>query len=222
MIKQGIKAIIPLTPSYHRYSGKYSNELFDELVLPIYDMVKPSSKYRNVVCHQDLWAGNIMFKFAQNDGTDDLSKPLNCVLMDYQFVRYLPPVADVLMFILMTTRLDSRRKYLSCYYRYYYDCLCTELEQRGLVANDILSWNDFQSSCEDLKLFPMVFNCVALPFTFFPNEIQMKIKSSGSEEFQSMREINHHDYIIQYMEEDEEFKEVVLESIEELMETLFV
>lgn len=122
----------------------------------------------------------------------------------------------------MTTRLDSRRKNLLIYYRYYYDCLSAELEKHGFVANDILSWNDFQCSCEELKLFPLLFNCVALPFTFFPNEIQMKIKSSSSEEFQRVREVNHHDYIIEYMEEDAEFKDVVLESIEELMETLFV
>lgn len=211
-----------MTPSYNKYREKYSNELFDELVNHVYDMVKPSSKYRNVFCHQDLWAGNIMFKFAQKNGTDDLSNPLDCVLMDYQFGRYLPPVADVLMFILMTTRLDSRRKYLLSYYKYYYDCLCTELEKQGLVANDILAWKEFQCSCEDLKLFPLVFNCVALPFTYFPNEIQMKIKSSTSEEFQRIRDINHHDYIIQYMKEDEEFKNVILESIEELMETLFI
>lgn len=141
--------------------------------------------------------------------------------MDYQFPRYLPPVADVLMFILMTTRLDNRRKNLTSYYRYYYDCLRTELENRKLIAEDILSWNDFQSSCDALKLFPMVFNCVALPFTFFPNEIQMKIKSSEADEFRRIREVNHHDYITQYMNEDKEFKDVVLESIEELMETLF-
>lgn len=141
--------------------------------------------------------------------------------MDYQFARYLPPVADVLMFILMTTRLDNRRKYLSSYYRYYYDCLCTELEKHKLIAEEILSWNDFQSSCKDLKLFPMIFSCVGLPFTFFPNEIQMKIKNSSDEEFRRIREVNHHDFIIQHMKEDKEFKDVVLESIEELMETLF-
>lgn len=210
-----------MTQSYHRYAEKYSSKRFDELVFPIYEMVKPSSKYRNVFCHQDLWAGNIMFKFAQNNGDDNLSQPTSCVIMDYQFARYLPPVADVLMFILMTTRLDNRRKYLSSYYRYYYDCLRTELENHELIADDILSWKDFQSSCDDLKLFPMVFNCVALPFTFFPNEIQMKIKNSTADEFQRLREVNHHDYIIQYMKEDKEFKDVILESIEELMETLF-
>lgn len=162
-----------------------------------------------------------MFKFAQNNGEDDLSQPISCVFMDYQFARYLPPVADVLMFILFTTRLDNRRKYLPGYYRYYYDCLCAELEKHKLIADDIVTWTDFQSSFDDLKLFPMVFNCVGLPFTYFPNEIQMKIKSSTAEEFQRMREVNHHDYIKQYMEEDKEFRDVVLESIEELVETLF-
>lgn len=210
-----------MTRSYHTYSAKYSSELFDELVSPVYEMVKPSSKHRNVFCHQDLWAGNIMFKFAQENGDDNLAKPISCVLMDYQFARYLPPVADVLMFILMTTRLDNRRKHLLSYYRYYYDCLCMELEKHKLIADDILSWKAFQSSCDDLKLFPLVFNCVALPFTFFPNEIQMKIKSSAAEEFKRMREVNHHDFIMHYMTEDKEFKDVVLESIEELMETLF-
>ncbi len=218
---QAIKVILPLIPSYNKYADKYSSERFDELVSPVYEMVKPSSKYRNVFCHQDLWGGNIMFKFGQVDGQQNLSEPLSSVIMDYQFARYLPPVSDVLMFILMTTRLDHRRKHLSHYYRYYHECFCAELEKHELVADEILSWNDFQASCKDLKLFPIVFNCVGLPFTFYPNEIQMKIKSSSAEEFRRVREDNHYDYMIHHMKQDDEFKDVVLESMEELMETLF-
>ncbi|XP_037031363.1 uncharacterized protein LOC119070925 isoform X2 [Bradysia coprophila] len=55
---EAIKAIIPMTKSYQRYPEKYRITTFDKLVFPIYEMVKPSSKYRNVFCHQDLWAVN--------------------------------------------------------------------------------------------------------------------------------------------------------------------
>lgn len=162
-----------------------------------------------------------MFKFTQVNGEDNLSEPISCVLMDYQFPRYIPPVSDVLQLIFMTTRLNHRRKHLSNYFRFYYECLSSELIKHGLNVDDVLSWNEIEASCEDLKLMPMVYNCVALPFTYFPNEIRMKIRSSEAEEFRRVREENHHEIIIKYMEQDAEFKDVILESIEELMETLF-
>lgn len=210
-----------MTQSYQKCPEKFPIQWFDKLVHPIYEMVKPSSKYRNVFCHQDLWAGNIMFKFSQINGEDNLSEPSSCVLMDYQFPRYVPPVSDVLQLIFMTTRRNDRLKNLSSYCRFYYECLSSELKRHELNADAELSWDDFQASCNDLKLMPMVYNCVGLPFTYFPNEIQMKIRSSEAEEFRRMREENHHEFIIQYMERDAEFKDAVLESIEELMDTMF-
>ncbi|KAJ6622509.1 hypothetical protein Bhyg_17595 [Pseudolycoriella hygida] len=218
---EAVKRIIPISRNYHRYSSKYSNKLFDELVFPVYEMVKPSKKYRNVFCHQDLWAGNIMFKFQKTNGEDNLNEPISCVFMDFQFPRYLPPVADVLMFILMSTRLENRREYLMSYYKYYYDCLRMELEKQELNPDDVLTWHDFQSSCNELKLFPLVFNCVALPFTFYPKDIQVKMKNCTDAEFQRVRDVGHYDFMLQYMKEDDEFKDVILESIEELMEELF-
>lgn len=45
------------------------------------DKLSPSVKYKNVLCHGDLWANNILFKY------DTDKKPVECCLIDFQLAR---------------------------------------------------------------------------------------------------------------------------------------
>ncbi|KAF5287314.1 hypothetical protein FQR65_LT02187 [Abscondita terminalis] len=75
---------------------KFSENKLRKAFETCYHLVKPSDTYRNVVCHGDLWADNIMMKYK--DG-----KPIDCRIIDYQILRYCPPAHDLLTLLYLTT-----------------------------------------------------------------------------------------------------------------------
>lgn len=163
-----------------------------------------------------------MFNFEKkpNSNEADLDKPNNCVLMDFQFYKYAPPAIDVLQLLLMTTRLDYRRKSYEEHFKYYHSCLGDELKVRGFDVDEILPWKEFRLSCDALRIFPIIYNCVAQPLVYLEPAKQLKLKNDA-ERFQRILLINRMDYMLEAMADDEQFKDVVMENIEELLDCIF-
>nr|BCX71435.1 adult-specific protein A7 [Ischnura senegalensis] len=108
-------------------------------------MAKPSSRHANAVCHGDLWANNIMFRY------DSEGEPVDAKLVDLQLVRYAPPAADILMFLHLSTtkafRDEHGRDLLLAYYRYLEEAV-------GKTALEgIMTLNAFLESIEEYALF---------------------------------------------------------------------
>lgn len=163
-----------------------------------------------------------MFNFEKkpNSNDSDVDKPINCVFMDFQFYKYTPPAIDVLQLLLMTTRLDYRTQNYEKHFKYYHDCLSDELKFRGLDVDKILPWNEFRLSCDELRIFPMIYNCVAQPLVYLEPDKQLKMKNDA-EKFHHILLVNRMDYMLEAMAEDEQFKDVVMENIEELLDCIF-
>lgn len=163
-----------------------------------------------------------MFQFEKKPNSNDLEfdKPINCVFMDYQFYRYAPPAIDVLQLILMTTRLDHRRKYYEDYFKFYYNCFSDELKSHGIDPELILPWKEFRLSCDELRIYPLIYNCVSTPLVFLSPEKQLKLKNDH-EKFQNILLVNRIDYMLDAMADDKMFKDVVMENIEELLDYMF-
>lgn len=140
--------------------------------------------------------------------------------MDFQFYKYAPPAIDVLQLLFMTTRLDYRRQNYEEHFKYYHECLSDELKFRGLDVNEILPWEQFRLSCDKLRIFPMIYNCVAQPLVYLEPEKQLKMKSEA-EKFHHILLVNRMDYMLEAMADDERFKDVVMENIEELLDCIF-
>jgi len=219
---RAIKGCVPLAKNFFKYKDEWSEEEFDKRIHKTYEIVKPSKVFRNVVCHQDLWANNIMFKFVKKLNSNDLDfeNPTNCMFMDFQFYKYTPPAIDVLQLLLMTTRLDYRRENYEEHFRFYHNCLTNELQLIGFDVDDILPWREFRLSCDQLRIFPMIYNCVAQPLVYLQPEKQLNMKNDA-ERFHHILLVNRMDYMLEAMADDDQFKEVVMENIEELLDCLF-
>lgn len=163
-----------------------------------------------------------MFNFAKqpNSNEADLEKPIDCMIMDFQFYKYTPPAIDVLQLLLMTTRLDHRRQHYEEYFRYYHNCLSDELKVHRFDVDSILSWKEFRLTCDELRIFPLIYNCVATPLVFLQPEKQLRMKND-SEKFHHILLVNRMDYMLEAMADDEQFKDVVMENIEELLDCIF-
>lgn len=57
-----------------------------------FENVKRSQKFYNVICHGDMWGSNIL----SNSNMD-------CVFVDYQMIRYCPPVVDLIFVLYINT-----------------------------------------------------------------------------------------------------------------------
>lgn len=59
MTLQAIKGCAPLAQNFHKYKHMWSEKEFDRRLKKTYEIVNPSNEFRNVLCHQDLWANNM-------------------------------------------------------------------------------------------------------------------------------------------------------------------
>lgn len=106
---------------------------------------KPSDKYRNVICHGDLWANNILFRYSTVD-----RRPLSTKFVDFQLIRYSPPAYDVMSFLHLTTTRHFRKRNLEVLLAAYHQSLVEELSIYGLnAATCRLSKEEFFQSCDD-------------------------------------------------------------------------
>jgi Ser/Thr protein kinase RdoA (MazF antagonist) len=87
---------------------------------------EPSSKFRNIICHRDLWLNNILFKY------DTSGKPEEVALVDFQIYRYCPPALDLTMFMYVTTTREFREQHLLSLLLTYHRELCMALQAAGL------------------------------------------------------------------------------------------
>lgn len=78
---KGIVSMIDLLPELNNDQRDNFKEMIMKLCEDHTDKLSPSVKHKNVLCHGDLWANNILFKY------DTEKKPVECCLIDFQLAR---------------------------------------------------------------------------------------------------------------------------------------
>lgn len=112
----------------------------------IFDLVKPSKKYRNVICHGDLWSTNFLIRY-QNP------VPSECMLIDFQISRFAPPSQDVMGLLYITTSRSFRKQYMKKLCKFYYNELTKHVADYGYDLNKLIPYREFIESCEEQKIF---------------------------------------------------------------------
>ncbi|XP_046630457.1 uncharacterized protein LOC124310491 [Neodiprion virginianus] len=137
------------------------------------ELLNPSKKYRNVICHRDLWANNLMLKY------DASGKPEHCCLIDLQILRYNPPATDCVYVLYLTTDRETRDKHGESLLRMYYETLERELTNAGLDSKRCLDWPTFRKSCEDTRSAAIVYAIMNLPVMLLhPDMIKKQFNDS--------------------------------------------
>lgn len=191
-------------------SGKYFAEVAEKMCYKIYDMVKPSKRFKNVVNHGDIWATNVLLKYDKKTG-----KPICCKLVDFQCVRYSPPAQDVLAFLYLTTSRDFRKKYMYEVVGMYYSYLEKNLKQAGLKIEDVLPFSDFMESCEEQKLFAIVQTAFYFPLILIDSN-EIDIYFSDLELNKKILFENRIHLVLGHKDKDAFYKQRLIESIADL------
>ncbi|EAT41780.1 AAEL006600-PD [Aedes aegypti] len=184
-LDNAIKALCELIKRIDKY--KNSDKLdfilakFPEVIRRIYDFARPSTEYRNVFNHGDLWNNNLMFKYDEPEtsapNSDPVSRrtgqpiPTAGILLDYQLSRYAPPALDVFTVITLGSESEFRAKHQSTFLDAYYEALRAELAQNQLDIGQIIPRSDFDASCDYYELAGLVESCLFNMTILVPMEI---------------------------------------------------
>ncbi|XP_055542538.1 uncharacterized protein LOC129728147 [Wyeomyia smithii] len=187
----------------------------------IFDVVKPTDAFQNVLVHRDIWHNNIMFRYETNPTSKEYRNDAEvqaCVLLDFQICRYLPPVIDLLLSIYLTTRRSQREQYFDHYCEFYYNKVRQKLEGFGLNREQVLPQEQLRDSLTYYKIIAHVFSCIYLALTNLPENVLDDLHRDDPDYYHQVCNVNRDDFVLKYLGEDDFYRETMLECVEELLE----
>ncbi|KAH8248643.1 hypothetical protein KR032_001714 [Drosophila birchii] len=198
----GLAAVLAAVRSLPQYQGKKELNFIDtklhKIVEEVYEQAAPSKKYKNVLCHRDLWSGNIFFP---------TEKSAAALLIDFQTCRYAPPASDLNFSLYMNfssgKRRNMERKCIDLYHKILLQNLSDfQLEKLVIEKAELLK------SYEDYRLFGVVYRAVAativkVPLEFITNDFKY-VDRSG--------------IILSHMSKDQKFGRYMKECCVDVME----
>ncbi|KAK7872625.1 hypothetical protein R5R35_001962 [Gryllus longicercus] len=183
--------------------------LLENALQSLFELVKPSEKFRNTVCHGDLWRNNIFFRGDENK--------VEARLVDFQFIRYSPPANDIVCFLHLTTSRSFRKEYTSALLSCYYDHLSRTLLRYGISPDYVLPRQELEESCEFYrKLGVVVAPCYLTVVALNEEDIERMFASSA--EFERFVKRDRTPEVMHSFKCDSYYRERVTESVQELLE----
>lgn len=206
---KGLQTAVDLFP---HMDTKISNEEFKKRIFKackrIFRLVKPSSKFRNVICHGDLWCTNFMMQYK--DG-----RPSECLLLDFQILRYCPPSHDFMSFLHLTSTREFRQRHLLDLQRTYYGELETLLAHHGLDLSALIPYEEFVVSCQEQRQFAAVQTATYCQMTQIKEEA-VKIYGNDRERWNIALYVDRSEMVLENCKNDPEYKQVLNDAVKEL------
>ncbi|XP_052897653.1 uncharacterized protein LOC128304499 [Anopheles moucheti] len=185
----------------------------------IYTLAESTDEFRSVVVHRDLWVNNIMFKYDQTGNLPN--EPTDCMLIDFQLARYLPPAVDYLSALYLLTDSAHRKQYEKNYDEYYYNSLRQKLTLLGLDGSSILPMEQFRTTLNHYRLLALVWTGVLHGFVNFPKGVLARLHHEDPETYTRMSMEDRDDFIIKYYDSDRFYRDRLNDLVTELLEYLF-
>lgn len=179
------------------------------------DLSHFSFEYRNVICHRDLWNNNILFRYKEVN--EDIV-PDNCVLVDFAAATCQPPAGDVMFLLHCNLHPKFRKENLAKFLNHYYQELQNILDRYDVILEDIMSYEQFLSSCDKYKLWGLITSAVLVPQFWIDDNLTMKY-FGDTESFKEILTQDKGSFIKKMMESNEDYKNRVKQVFEEIVDT---
>lgn len=226
-----ILELVKLVPGYDDWDINEILEAFPEVINRIYELVKPSDKYRNVFNQADLWASNILFKYDDEikrnhhdkESDDEVKElkvakhPVDCRLIDFQFSRYAPPAFEIATLLTASNTRDFREKHIRALLNIYYTALDSELSLYGFVTEDLIRREDFYQSYQDYRLAGLIESLLFNQIIFLPIDFWTELTLS-SEKFEDFLLNRHTEICLEAFEKDEFYRTKITELLQETID----
>jgi thiamine kinase-like enzyme len=178
-LESGIDVLLKLIHVIPKYQNAHSlkeiDAKFPNIMRKIYNFVKPSTVYKNVFSHGDLWVNNVMFKYDSNR-----EKPVECKFVDFQFGRFSPPALDLATLIFTSSSADFRKVHLNDILKSYYDAFENELTLNA-ISTEILPKNEISESFSNYRLAGMIESALFCHLTLLPLDAAVSMMNSSKE-----------------------------------------
>ncbi|XP_032668296.1 uncharacterized protein LOC116842701 isoform X2 [Odontomachus brunneus] len=207
---KGIFSIIDLLPGLSNNQCANLKERVVKLCADHTDKLSPSTKHKNVLCHGDLWANNILFKYG-DDG-----RPIECCFIDFQFARYNPPAHDILCFLQFTTIRKLRDEHSETLFKIYYDSMASILKEAGLNISEAFPWEDFVESIQDLYMICVIHGILNIPIMLLKSNAANKYFFQEVERLESILYVDRTPLILDQFKEVAEYRARIIDSMLEL------
>ncbi|KAK4884224.1 hypothetical protein RN001_000495 [Aquatica leii] len=141
--------------SLHKFQEKSIYDKINALKSDFYnilcDIVSPEiCKDYAVICHGDVWVGNLLFKYLSN------GQPESVCFLDWQISRYGSPVLDLSQFLFTCTDKSLRDQHYEDLIKAYYKSLCNFLQQLGSDPNTLFPEEVLQQHLRKFSVFGLI------------------------------------------------------------------
>ncbi|XP_058804968.1 uncharacterized protein LOC131672053, partial [Phymastichus coffea] len=115
----GFKTLVSIADKFNLDASFVLPHMYDY----IHKNIRSQEGELNVLCHSDLWNNNILF----NENVVP-----ECIIVDYQMLRYTTPVVDLSALLYFNTTSEFRKKFEFEMIRYYYSIFQETLGRRNI------------------------------------------------------------------------------------------
>ncbi|KAF4530686.1 hypothetical protein B566_EDAN004925 [Ephemera danica] len=195
---------------YPKVDSKYSKWLRSAKPMEcLLKLVKPDTKYTNMLGHADLWVNNIMFRINSDSG-----QPEDAIFIDFQMCRYVPVSRDIQNLLYTCTTKEFRDTYemklLLVYVHSFNDTLGYER----------LSLQELKNEYNDSRLFGMMVGIVFRSMNLMSDLYPAPGEEMSNEMFETMLSGNHFDGLLQRCSTEEFFNRTVHDFLGEFVQIL--
>ncbi|XP_075978140.1 uncharacterized protein LOC142977895 [Anticarsia gemmatalis] len=210
----GKKAVIDFLQVFSKYKSRPDFSEYLELVVPtLYDraieLMKPSTEYRNVVVHRDLWTNNIFLK--KEAGL------YHALFVDFQTVLYCSPMLDLSSLIYFNTSRSDRNAWTNQLIQFYYTVLSKELEYGGVNVGDIFDKDTIMEAYEKSIVFGITQASLITPIIAMSKARREEI-FFNPETAKVANLVTRSKELIGHAEEDERYRTRLTELFDEMVE----
>jgi len=211
----GVRAMIDLIEELDDNGKIVVKRRVTEWSRRISQLLAPSSEYRNVICHRDIWANNIMFRH------DSTGNPNGCYIIDFQFLRYCPPAIDFACCLYLTTDRATRDRNFDSFARIYHNSLARYLTEEGFDVEDHLPWSIFQKSYTEARNIALVYGALNLQIMLLSSEATVDYFCNATDKLEQVLYGDERSELVLYQcEKLPAYKARILEILREIKDRL--
>ncbi|XP_031786417.1 uncharacterized protein LOC100115107 [Nasonia vitripennis] len=201
--RAGIDVIIDVGETLNLDTSKVRDYL-----MKIFEILKPSNTRRNILCHTDLWANNIMVN-------DDDDSP-KCILIDYQTVRCVPPAADLAHLIFLTMPRKARDALEKSIVQQYHEVF-KETVMRNEPDMEVRNLQELMEEYEEYKHYGLIYAAFQQPQMFMDEAFRSEL-SKDSVAFEKFFFEDRTGLVKELMMKNPDYREKITELVKEVVE----
>ncbi|EFN86121.1 uncharacterized protein LOC105181683 [Harpegnathos saltator] len=207
---KGVVSMIDLLPGLSNDQRGNFKERVVQFCADHTDKLSPSVKHKNVLCHGDLWANNVLFKY------DADGRPVECCLIDFQLARYNPPAHDILCFLQFTTTRKLRDEHSETLFKAYHDSMASVLKEADLDISEVLPWKEFVESIQDLRTMCVAHGVLNTPIMLLKPNAASKYFCEQPELLESILFVDRTPLVCDQFKEVPEYRARMIDGLLEL------